>query len=240
MRINGLLLAPTGLQSGRFCLPSEATAYLADSEHTALYESIFRRDVHSRSLADLARKSLVTFATKGRLRLADVRALAEPYPVLQAQRIAITQTFAQECRAQQLDGIVYASAQHPLHACIALFASGMAELKKVSSLPLVNRFKLHPMRPSQALSQHRDAVCQAAARYRVANPRVFGSALHGHDVEGSDLDLLVDPLPGTTLFDLGGLQDELQTLLGVSVDVLTPKDLPPKFRDAVVQEARPL
>ena len=97
VRINGLLLAPTGLQSGRFCLPSEPTAYLADSEHTALYESIFRRDAHSRSLDELARKSLVTFATKGRLRLADVRALAEPYPVLQAQRIAITQTFAQEC-----------------------------------------------------------------------------------------------------------------------------------------------
>lgn len=86
------------------------------------------------------------------------------------------------------------------------------------------------MRPSQALSQHRDAVCLAAARYRVANPRVFGSALHGDDMKGSDLDLLVDPLPGTTLFDWGGLQDELQTLLGVSVDVLTPKDLPPKFR----------
>jgi hypothetical protein len=102
-----------------------------------LYESIFRRDVHSRSLDELARKSLVTFITKGRLRLADVRALAEPYPVLQAQRIAITQAFAQEGRAQQLDGIVYASAQHPLHACIALFASGMAQLKKVSSLPLV-------------------------------------------------------------------------------------------------------
>lgn len=69
---------------------------------------------------------------------------------------------------------------------------------------------------------------------------MFGSALHGDDIDGSDLDLLVYPLPDTTLFDLGGLQDELQTLLGVSVDVLTPKDLPPKFRDAVVQEARPL
>jgi hypothetical protein len=137
VRINGLLLAPTGLQTGRFCLPSEATAYLADSEHTALYESIFRRDVHSRSLNELACKSLVTFTTKGRLRLADVRALAEPYPVLQAQRIAITQAFAQECRAQQLDGILYASAQHPLHACIVLFASGMAQVKKVASLPLV-------------------------------------------------------------------------------------------------------
>ncbi|HRM00780.1 nucleotidyltransferase family protein [Acidovorax temperans] len=96
------------------------------------------------------------------------------------------------------------------------------------------------MRPSQALSQHREAVCLAAARYRVANPRVFGSALHGNDREGSDLDLLVDPLPGATLFDLGGLQDELQELLGVSVDVLTLQDLPAKFRDVVAQEARPV
>ena len=96
------------------------------------------------------------------------------------------------------------------------------------------------MRPSQALSQHREAVCLAVARYRVANPRVFGSALHGNDREGSDLDLLVDPLPGTTLFDLGGLQDELQELLGVSVDVLTLQDLPAKFRDVVAQEARPV
>ena len=96
------------------------------------------------------------------------------------------------------------------------------------------------MRPSQALNQYRDAICQVAARFRVANPRVFGSALHGHDVEGSALDLLVDPLPGTTLFDLGGLQDELQSLLGVSVDVLTPRDLPAEFRDSVVLEARPL
>ena len=96
------------------------------------------------------------------------------------------------------------------------------------------------MRPTQALSQHREAVCLAAARYRVANPRVFGSALHGNDREGSDLDLLVDPLPGATLFDLGGLQDELQELLGVSVDVLTLKGLPAKFRDVVAQEARPV
>ena len=96
------------------------------------------------------------------------------------------------------------------------------------------------MRPSQALNQHRDAVCLAAARYRVANPRVFGSVLHGRDQDGSDLDLLVDAPPGTTLFDLGGLQDELQELLGVSVDVLTLDDLPPKFRDIVAKEARPV
>jgi hypothetical protein len=64
--------------------------------------------------------------------------------------------------------------------------------------------------------------------------------MRGDDHEGSDLDLLVDPLPGTTLLDLGGLQDELQELLGVSVDVLTLKDLPVRFRDVVFQEAKPI
>ena len=96
------------------------------------------------------------------------------------------------------------------------------------------------MRPSQALPQPRDAVCKAALRHHVSNPRVFGSVLQGADTEGSDLDLLVDPLPGTTLFDLGGLQDELEQLMGVPVDVLTPKDLPPKFRAQVLAEARPV
>lgn len=96
------------------------------------------------------------------------------------------------------------------------------------------------MRPSQALELKRAAVRAAAARFRTANPRVFGSVLRGDDADGSDIDLLVDPLPGTTLFDLGGLQVELEALLGVPVDVLTPGDLPPKFRAQVVAEARPV
>ncbi len=87
---------------------------------------------------------------------------------------------------------------------------------------------------------NRSAVREATSRFRVANPRVFGSALHGTDQDDSDLDLLVDALPGTTLFDLGGLRDELQTLLGISVDVLTPGDLPPKFRAKVLAEAQPV
>jgi predicted nucleotidyltransferase len=41
-------------------------------------------------------------------------------------------------------------------------------------------------------------------RFPTSNPRVFGSVLHGTDQNGSDIDLLVDALPGATLFDLGG------------------------------------
>jgi hypothetical protein len=94
------------------------------------------------------------------------------------------------------------------------------------------------MKPSIALNLKRDAVREAANRFRTANPRVFGSVLHGDDQDGSDLDLLVDALPGATLFDLGGLQVELEELLGVPVDLLTPGDLPLKFRDQVLAEAR--
>lgn len=94
------------------------------------------------------------------------------------------------------------------------------------------------MKPSLALRQNALDIRQTVSRSRAANPRVFGSVLHGRDAEGSDLDLLVDPLPGATLFDLGGLQIELEELLGVRVDLVTPGDLPKKFRDQVVAEAR--
>jgi predicted nucleotidyltransferase len=96
------------------------------------------------------------------------------------------------------------------------------------------------MKPSQSLELKRIAVREAAARYQTVNPRVFGSVIYGRDTEGSDIDLLVDPLPGTTLFDLGGLQVELEELLGVTVDLLTPGDLPAKFRAQVLAEARPV
>ncbi len=85
------------------------------------------------------------------------------------------------------------------------------------------------MRPSVVLDMKRSAVREAVGRFRAANPRV-GSVLHGTDWDGSDLDLLVDALPGATLLDLGDLEEELKSLLGVDVDLLTPGDLPPKFR----------
>jgi predicted nucleotidyltransferase len=96
------------------------------------------------------------------------------------------------------------------------------------------------IRPSLLLDLKRSAVREAAGRFRTANPRIFGSVLHGTDREDSDIDLLVDALPGATLFDLGGLQDELESLLGVHVDLLTPDDLPPKYRAKVLAEAQPV
>jgi len=96
------------------------------------------------------------------------------------------------------------------------------------------------MKPSDALRSHREDIRRVVEQNRTRNPRVFGSVLRGLDREGSDLDLLVDPIQGTTLMDIARIQNRLQKLLGVPVDVLTPKALPERFRSQIVAEAIPV
>jgi uncharacterized protein len=96
------------------------------------------------------------------------------------------------------------------------------------------------MRPSEALDSNRAVIRQVVESHRARNARVFGSVLRGLDTDDSDLDILVDPTPETTLMDVAAIQVELQRLLGVSVDVLTPNALPVKFRSSVLAEAMPV
>jgi predicted nucleotidyltransferase len=96
------------------------------------------------------------------------------------------------------------------------------------------------MRPSESLALHRIAVRDLVARYPTANPRVFGSVLHGTDTELSDIDILVDDLPGCSLFELGGLLMDLKALLGCDVDLVLPGEISTKYRERVLAEARPV
>ena len=96
------------------------------------------------------------------------------------------------------------------------------------------------MKPSEALHAHRAAIRQVAAAHRTGNVRVFGSALQGTDTSNSDLDLLVDPSPETTLLDLGAIRHELRMLLGIRVDVITPQALPDTLRASVLATAMPV
>jgi hypothetical protein len=96
------------------------------------------------------------------------------------------------------------------------------------------------MKPSLALASHRESIRRVVAAHHASNPRIFGSVVYGDDTEDSDLDILIDPTPETTLFDIGAIRHELLQLLGVPVDVLTPKALPEKFRAAVLAEAIPV
>lgn len=95
------------------------------------------------------------------------------------------------------------------------------------------------LKPSEALTLHRADVLRILEAAGVRNPRVFGSVARGEDTEGSDLDLLIDTPAGFTLFDLDGLIHDLETLLGVPVDVGTGFRTP-RIADGVARDARPL
>lgn len=95
-------------------------------------------------------------------------------------------------------------------------------------------------KPSEQINTHREAMKAIVARHRGLHPRVFGSVARGDDIPQSDVDVLVDVHPGTGLFALGAMQYELQDLLQIRVDVLTPQDLPAAIRAQVLAEARPL
>lgn len=96
------------------------------------------------------------------------------------------------------------------------------------------------MKPSAALEANREAIRRIVSERRARNPRVFGSVLRGEDREDSDLDLLVDSTPDTSLFDLAGIEVELERLLGVRVEVTTTGSLPERFLKSVLAEAMPV
>ena len=90
------------------------------------------------------------------------------------------------------------------------------------------------------LKEKREEILRLAAKYGAHDVRVFGSAARGEAGENSDIDFLVDMEPGRSLFDLGGLQAELENLLGCRVDVVTEGGLYWLLRRRILKEARAL
>jgi predicted nucleotidyltransferase len=90
------------------------------------------------------------------------------------------------------------------------------------------------------IESNRAAILEIAAKYRVADVRVFGSMARGDATDSSDVDLLVRPLPGASLLDLGGLSMDVQDLLGRHVDVVSERALIPELRERILSEAQPL
>ena len=93
------------------------------------------------------------------------------------------------------------------------------------------------MRANELLKEKRQEILRIAAEHGARNVRVFGSVARGEADEESDIDFLVEMEPGRSLFDLGGLQMELEGLLGHRVDVVTEKGLKSRIRQRVFSEA---
>ncbi|WP_404398622.1 nucleotidyltransferase family protein [Idiomarina loihiensis] len=91
---------------------------------------------------------------------------------------------------------------------------------------------------SRLLRKHREEIQKIVEKHHAKNVKVFGSVAVGNESADSDIDLLIETTPETTMFDIGAIKFELNNLLGVEVDVLTPNSLPMQYKDRVEQEAR--
>lgn len=94
-------------------------------------------------------------------------------------------------------------------------------------------------RPSEELERHRGAVLDLAFRAGLSDIRVFGSVARGEDHQGSDLDLLATLPQDMGLFELVGLEQALEDILGVRVDIVDARSRS-RVIERAVAEAIPL
>lgn len=87
----------------------------------------------------------------------------------------------------------------------------------------------------------RARIKEIAAQHGAYNVRIFGSVARGQADHHSDLDLLVDyDLSRISPWFPVGLIRDLEDLLAIKVDVVTPAGLKDRIRQKVLQEACPL
>lgn len=96
------------------------------------------------------------------------------------------------------------------------------------------------MRPNDAIRGKEGEIRRLIKGYGFIEPKLFGSAARGDDLEGSDLDLLATIPPvmagKISLFDIAELEDELQALVGVTVDFHVRNNMPEHVRQSIELE----
>ena len=90
------------------------------------------------------------------------------------------------------------------------------------------------------LRDHHDEIYAIAGKYGVSNVRVFGSVARGEAGDDSDLDLVIDVARGHGYFAMAGFALDVEELLGVFTQVVTPNGIKARMRDRVLSEAVPI
>lgn len=141
---------------------------------------------------------------------------------------------------QQVDLIVAAQeASDSVEITIEIFcwSDSAVELAEAMATGIRIWPALTDTRPRARLSKNIAQVRETLARYRATSPRVFGSVARGTDTTDSDIDLLIEPPAGFTLFDLAALGEELKSLLSVNVDIITYTQIPEGSREKIIKES---
>jgi predicted nucleotidyltransferase len=90
---------------------------------------------------------------------------------------------------------------------------------------------------NSALDTRREEILGIVRRHGGRNVRVFGSQARGEGAPDSDVDILIDLESGRSLLDIVAIKQDLEDLLGCSVDVVTEASVSPYIREHVLSEA---
>ena len=82
----------------------------------------------------------------------------------------------------------------------------------------------------------REHLPELGERYGVESLGIFGPYVHGEQLKGSHLDLLVDFNRSIGLFDFVGLQEEISKILGVKVDIVREQGLELQVGEQILAE----
>lgn len=96
------------------------------------------------------------------------------------------------------------------------------------------------MRPSEALERHRDEVRAVVKRFGAENSRLFSSVARGEDVEGSDIDILVDLPEDGSYRQIFRIEDAISGLLQCKVEVYPADNPRSRFCERIADDLRPI
>ena len=89
----------------------------------------------------------------------------------------------------------------------------------------------------QTIKDNKPLILRVCSKYGASNIRIFGSVARKEATEDSDIDLIVDMDDSRTLFDLGGLWEELNSLFNIRIEVFKEKTLKSHIKEAALKEA---
>jgi predicted nucleotidyltransferase len=93
------------------------------------------------------------------------------------------------------------------------------------------------MKLAKQIEKRREDILRISRLHGARSVRLFGSHVRRTPTEASDVDLLVELEPGSSLLDLVAIKQDLEDLLRCKVDVVTESSLSPYIREDVLKEA---
>lgn len=90
------------------------------------------------------------------------------------------------------------------------------------------------------LDEIKQKVLPILKQANVTKAALFGSQVRGDNTEKSDIDILVDLPRGTTLFDMVGIQQDLEEILDKKVDLVTYNSIHPSLKDSIMNNQYPI